>query len=148
VVYFKPRGIPIVDLEEIVMTLDEFEAVRMADLEGMYQEAAAQKMNVSRQTFGNIVEQGRKKIADALVNGKALRIEGGQVKISPVSLVCVDCRHQWVESVDPKKAVACPRCGGVRVQKEERMDSLRRRGRHRAHRCRGHILNRMDKGGH
>jgi predicted DNA-binding protein (UPF0251 family) len=78
--YFKPRGIPIDELEEINLTLDELEAVRLADLEGMYQEDAAKKMGISRQTFGNIVNSAHKKIADALLNGRALKIEGGAVK--------------------------------------------------------------------
>jgi predicted DNA-binding protein (UPF0251 family)/predicted Fe-Mo cluster-binding NifX family protein len=74
---FKPAGIPARDLEEVALTLDEFETIRLADYEGLYQEAAALRMGVSRQTFGRIVEAARKKVADALVNGKALRIEGG-----------------------------------------------------------------------
>jgi len=78
--YFKPRGIPLDKLEEINLTLDELEAVRLADLEGLYQEDAAKKMEISRQTFGNIVNSAHKKIADALLNGKALKIEGGPVK--------------------------------------------------------------------
>lgn len=69
-------------LECVELTVDELEAVRLADLEGMYQEEAAAKMNVSRQTFGRIVEAAHKKIADALVHGKALSIQGGPVEIS------------------------------------------------------------------
>jgi predicted DNA-binding protein (UPF0251 family) len=75
--YFKPRGIPLSSLQEIGLTIDEFEAIRLADLEGLYEENAAEKMNVSRQTFGNIVAAAHKKIADAIVNGKALKIVGG-----------------------------------------------------------------------
>ena len=75
--YFKPRGIPCSSLIEVVLTLDELEALKLADLNGEYQEEAAKKMNVSRQTFGNIIEKARKKLADAVVNGKALKIEGG-----------------------------------------------------------------------
>ena len=62
------------------MTLDEFEAVRLADLEGLYQEQAAEEMGVSRPTFSRIVESAHKKIADALVHGKVIRIEGGTVQ--------------------------------------------------------------------
>ena len=76
---FKPAGIPARDLEAIVLALDEMEAVRLADLEGLYQEEAAERMGVSRPTFGRIVESGRRKIADAIVRGKALVIEGGPV---------------------------------------------------------------------
>ena len=77
---FKPCGIPLRDLEEITVTLDEFEAVRLADLEGLYQEQAAEQMGVSRPTFSRIVESAHKKIADALVHGKSIRIEGGSVQ--------------------------------------------------------------------
>jgi len=80
--YFKPRGIPTVALEEIVLNLDEFEAIRLADYEELYQEDAAVKMNISRQTFGRIIEAAHKKIADVLINGKALRIEGGEVALN------------------------------------------------------------------
>lgn len=75
--YFKPRGIPSIELEEIVLHLDEFEAVRLADYEHLYQEQAAEKMNISRQTFGRIIDTAHQKIADVLINGKALRIDGG-----------------------------------------------------------------------
>ena len=73
--YFKPRGIPMRSLEEIVVTMDELEAMRHADLEGSYQEEAAKEMKISRQTFGNIINSAHNKVADALLNGKALRIE-------------------------------------------------------------------------
>jgi len=77
----KPAGIPTSVLEEVVLGLDEAEALRLADLESLYQEAAARSMGVSRQTFGRIVETARHKVADAILNGKALRIEGGEVAI-------------------------------------------------------------------
>jgi uncharacterized protein len=78
--YFKPRGIPLDMLEEVNLTLDELEAVRLADFESLYQEDAARKMDISRQTFGNIVKSARRKIADAILNAKALKIAGGTVK--------------------------------------------------------------------
>ena len=77
---FKPTGIPIRDLEEVTVTLDEFEAVRLADLDGLYQEQAAEQMGVSRPTFSRIVESAHRKIADALVHAKVIRIEGGSVQ--------------------------------------------------------------------
>jgi len=80
--YFKPRGIPVDSLEEVPLAMDELEAVRLADLEGLYQEDAAAKMAISRQTFGNIIAAAHKKIADCLVNAKALKIEGGTVQIA------------------------------------------------------------------
>jgi predicted DNA-binding protein (UPF0251 family)/predicted Fe-Mo cluster-binding NifX family protein len=77
----KPAGIPARELEELRLGFDEAEALRLADLEGLYQEAAARSMGVSRQTFGRIVETARRKVADAILNGKALRIEGGEITI-------------------------------------------------------------------
>jgi len=76
---FKPAGIPGRELEEIVLGLDGAEAIRLADLEGLYQEAAARRMGVSRQTFGRILEDAHRIVADAIINRKMLRLEGGQV---------------------------------------------------------------------
>lgn len=78
---FKPAGIPCHGLDEIVMTLDEFEALRLADFEGLYQEDAAGRLGISRPTFSRIIESAHRKTADALLHGKALRIEGGPVEI-------------------------------------------------------------------
>mgnify|MGYP000154897960 CR=1 FL=1 len=74
--YFKPQGIPMRDLEEVALELDEIEAIRLADLEELYQVDAAAKMGVSRQTFGNIIARAHKKVALAIMHGKALRISG------------------------------------------------------------------------
>jgi len=73
--YFKPRGTPITNLEEISLTMEELEAIRLADFEGLYQEEASKEMDISRQTFGNTINSAHKKIADALLNAKALKIE-------------------------------------------------------------------------
>ncbi len=73
--YFKPRAVPLRDLSEVCLNVCEVEAVRLADLEGKYQEDASKEMEVSRQTFGNIINSAHKKIADALINGKAIKIE-------------------------------------------------------------------------
>ena len=77
---FKPVGIPARDLDEIVMTLDEFEAIRLADLEGLYQEECAAEMGVSRQTLGRILQEAHRKMATVISLGLALRIEGGTVE--------------------------------------------------------------------
>lgn len=81
--YFKPRGVPVADLAEIRLGVDELESLRLADLEGLYHEEAAGRMNVSRTTFGRIVADARRKVAEALVRGQALRIEGGVVETPP-----------------------------------------------------------------
>ncbi len=75
--YFKPRGIPLTQLEEVNLTVEELEALRLVDLEGMYQEDAAREMGVSRQTVQRMITEARAKVIQALVAGKALRIEGG-----------------------------------------------------------------------
>lgn len=81
VTYFKPRGIPMVELEESILHVDEYEAVRLKDLDGLEQEECAKKMKISQPTFHRLVLSARKKIADAIVNGKAIKIEGGNYKI-------------------------------------------------------------------
>ena len=73
--YFKPRGIPLVDLEEISLSPDEIEAISLADYEELYHEEAAMKMKISRQTFGRILNAAHKKVAECLLKGKALKIE-------------------------------------------------------------------------
>lgn len=72
--YFKPLGIPLRELEEVALALDELEAVRGVDLDGLQQAEVAARMGVSRQTVGNLLARAHRKIADALLNGKALRV--------------------------------------------------------------------------
>ena len=72
--YFKPLGIPLRELEEVALALDELEAVRGVDLEGLQHAEVATRMGVSRQTVGNLLARAHRKIADALLNGKALRV--------------------------------------------------------------------------
>jgi predicted DNA-binding protein (UPF0251 family) len=79
--YFKPAGIPMAHLAENVVTVDEFEAVRLSDLVGLSQEESAKKMSISQSTFNRLVTAARKKIADAIVNGKSIRIEGGNYRM-------------------------------------------------------------------
>ena len=78
---FVPAGLAPCEYETVYLTLDQAEALRLADLEGLYQEAAARRMGVSRQTFGRILEEAHRIIADALLNKKALRIEGGSYSL-------------------------------------------------------------------
>lgn len=79
VTFYKPAGIPLRQIEDIILELDELEAMRLADYMSLYQEEAATKMNVSRPTFGRILESAHKKIATAIIEGKAIRIVGGNV---------------------------------------------------------------------
>ena len=125
--YFKPRGVPVTALEEIVLGVDELEALRLADLEGLYQQAAAAKMNVSRATFGRIVESARRKVAEALVGGKALRIEGGVVELPALrSFACDGCDHEWQVPFGTGRPEGCPACGGSSFR---RLKERRRKGK-------------------
>ena len=78
---FHPAGVPACELATVVMTLDEFEAIRLADLAGLYQAEAAAAMGISRPTFARLVKSARRKVAETLVHGKALHIEGGPVAV-------------------------------------------------------------------
>jgi len=121
--YYKPRGIPLSMLEEVILSVDEFEAIRLADLEGLYQEQAAERMKVSRQTFGRIVEMARRKVAKALVEGKALKIEGGDVEMASMRRFrCDGCKHSWEIPYGTGKPAGCPACesGNVRRAEEDR----------------------------
>ena len=93
--YYKPAGIPLAILQHVTLTVDELEAIRLADLQGLYQEHAAEKMNISRQTFGRILESAHKKIADALVNAKALAIEGGSFKLDAAAAMAPEPPHRF-----------------------------------------------------
>jgi DNA-binding XRE family transcriptional regulator len=97
--------------------MDELEAVRLADFEGIYQEDAAKRMNVSRQTFGNIIKSAHLKIADALVNAKALKIEGGVVTMVEKLFNCSDCKHEWSVPHGMGRPNECPQCGGSNVRR-------------------------------
>ena len=81
--FFKPRGIPLAGLEVVSLTVDEYEAIRLADREGMEQAQAAELMKISRPTFGRILNSAHHKIAEALTSGKAIRIGGGSFELPP-----------------------------------------------------------------
>jgi len=83
VTYFKPAGVPLSALSEVVLTVDQLEALRLADGAGMYQDEAATQMGVSRATFGRIVAEARRNVAVALCSGMAIRVEGGPVMVPP-----------------------------------------------------------------
>lgn len=92
VTYFKPRGIPLRELEEAELAVEGLEALRLADLEGLTTAAAAERMRVSRHTFGRILNQARRSVAEALVRGKALRIDGGAYAVLPPGHASADPR--------------------------------------------------------
>ncbi len=81
VTFFKPRGVPMHELTEVYLSMDGFEAMRLADIEGLKQENAAEKMGVSRQTFGRILAGARRTVTEALFRGMALRVDGGNFEM-------------------------------------------------------------------
>ncbi len=123
---FRPDGAFSEQLESVRLTVDELEAVRLADRDGLYQADAALQMGVSRQTFGRILESGRRKIAEAIIEGKKLCIEGGVVRHEcdsiadgrPDVCVCPDCAFELphVRGV-PCRESTCPVCGSQLLRK-------------------------------
>ncbi len=112
VTYFKPAGIPLGNLEEVRLSVEEAEAIRLKDLEALGQEQGAKKMNVSRPTFQRVLASARQKIADAIFHGKAIRIEGGNFEVSPLSFSCAS-GHQWevpYETLVSAPQKLCPVC--------------------------------------
>lgn len=137
--YFKPRGTPLSMLGEIILTIDEFEAIRLADLENLYQEQAAARMNVSRPTFGRIIDSAHKKVAEALVKGKALKIEGGEFEMAAMrKFRCYECQHSWDLPYGTGRPDKCPSCksGNIHRVQEDR-GYARGFGRGQGRCCRG-----------
>ena len=112
ITYFKPAGIPLINLQEIQLLIEEAEAIHLKDLKGLEQEECAQQMNISRSTFARIIDSARQKIADALLNGKAIRIDGGNFELAVRSFRCIS-GHEW-EVPFEKLVIAppelCPKC--------------------------------------
>ena len=112
VTYFKPAGVPLRILEEVHLSVEEAEAVRLKDLEGLEQEECAEKMSISRPTLQRLLGSARQKIADALLNGKAIRIEGGNFELAWRRFRCLE-GHEWdvpFEAMVTGSPKFCPSC--------------------------------------
>ncbi len=110
--YFKPRGIPMLQLEEVRLTVDEREAIRLSDLVGMSHEDAGRRMGVSRATFGRIIQHARQVVADALINGKAINIGGGHYRLVDRDRIfrCRNCNQVWEAAKGTGRPRHCPGC--------------------------------------
>lgn len=120
--YFKPRGIPMTKLHEVLLTVDQREAIRLADLEGMTHDDGGQYMGVSRSTFGRILRMARKILADAVINGKAINVQGGHYEMvasEESQIRCLNCRHKWKDGSGGDGKKNCPMCHSSRLLKEE-----------------------------
>lgn len=106
-------------LEEIVIGFDELEALRLADMEGLYQEEAARRMGVSRPTFGRVLESARRKVAQVLVMGKALKIQGGNIEMRNARRFRCGRGHEWADPSTAAGPPECPSCGDSEVRRGE-----------------------------
>ena len=118
--YFKPAGVPMKDLIEVILSVEELEAIRLKDLMGFEQEECAVNMGVSRPTYHRILSAARAKVADALVNGKAIRVEGGNFQIAARRYRCAGCGSEWESPRERRGAfrgIACPSCSGTDIRR-------------------------------
>ncbi|MBU2651933.1 MAG: DUF134 domain-containing protein [Bacteroidetes bacterium] len=106
---FKPTGIKGVDLERIQLSLDEFEAFRLADFMGLSHAEAADEMEISRSTFTRLIEDARKKVAEFLIYGRLLSIDGGNVHFRNNIIRCQNCGYMFKTNME-KQLTECPQC--------------------------------------
>ena len=115
--YFKPAGVPLRLLDEVVLSVEEAEALRLKDLEGLEQKKGAERMNISRPTFQRVLAAARGKMADALLHGKAIRIEGGNFEMAWHRFRCHN-GHEWdisPEAITGSPRRFCPTCGTTEI---------------------------------
>ena len=113
ITYFKPAGVPKYKLQELVLHVEELEAIRLKDKEKLEQEECAEKMHVSRPTFQRILMSAREKIAAAITDGKAIRIEGGNYQIVKEMVICGNCKHEFEIPLGcgyRYQLIKCPKC--------------------------------------
>jgi predicted DNA-binding protein (UPF0251 family) len=113
---FKPRAVPMSELATTRLALDGLEAMRLADVEGLYQDEAAKMMGISRATFGRVLADAHGVVADALVNGKAIEIRGGSV-----SRVTTEDWPCPIHGGGRRRGRGC-RCGGGRRRRRHEED--------------------------
>jgi uncharacterized protein len=115
---YKPVGVKLESLDCTVLLHEELEALRLADFEAQHQENAAELMAVSRSTFQRILAEARRKVAQALVTGSALQIEGGTFRVAAVRWRCGNCRHRW--TIEHGSGLGqprfCPECGSGEIR--------------------------------
>ncbi len=112
--YFKPRRVRLRDIETVTISPDELMAMKLVDLDGHDQEEAAKIMNISRKTLWTELTNARKKVVDAVFNGKALEISGGAFEVKYRVMHCRNCGYEWKEPFGTS-AVECPKCDSKNV---------------------------------
>ena len=106
---FKPIGIRAQNIDRVSLSLDEFEAIRLADYNGLSHAEAAEEMEISRPTFSRLIEKARKKIAEFLLQGKMLTIEGGSIHFRNNIIQCNNCGHMFKTTIGAT-IFECPAC--------------------------------------
>ncbi|MBE9505840.1 MAG: DUF134 domain-containing protein, partial [Chloroflexi bacterium] len=117
--FFKPAGVAMAILQRVTLTLEEVEALRLKDIENLHQEECAKEMGISRATFHQILKSAHGKLADAMVNGKAIRVEGGNFAFPGARFRCRNDGHEWSLPPGPlpgAASVSCPTCSSRDVQ--------------------------------
>ncbi len=111
---YKPFGVPMRELESVVMSIEEYEALRLADYENLTHEEAAVRMNISRPTFTRLYDKARKNVAKAFVEGKAIIIRGGTFISGEYWYRCKNC-HETIVSDTPEEN--CDKCNSPNITK-------------------------------
>ncbi|MFT8316203.1 MAG: DUF134 domain-containing protein [Clostridium sp.] len=112
--YFVPMGRRKCEIEDIIIKVEELEAIRLKDIEDLNQEECAKKMHISRQTFQNIIDNARKKIATAIIEGKAINISGGNYTMNICQFKCLVCNNIYEIKYEEDRTI-CPICGSKQV---------------------------------
>lgn len=123
---------------EVILAVEELEAIRLADFDRKTQEEAADAMRISRQTFGRVIEMARSKVADALVNGKSIVIKGGSYDMEKREFKCADCGYVWEVPFGTPRPDECPKCNSANLHRVNGP----RMGRHGFGQC---CCGRLDK---
>ena len=123
--HFVPVGKSKCQLQEMHLKIEELEAIRLKDIEGLKQEECADKMMVSRQTFQNIIDSARKKIAIALIEGNEIKIGGGNFTTEYCKFICSGCDTTYEIKYENDKKT-CPLCGSEKVECSRKMDKCRK----------------------
>lgn len=117
---YKPFGVPMRELESVVMSMEEYEALRLADYENLTHEKAAEKMNISRPTFTRLYDRARKNVAKAFVEGKAILIRGGTFVSGEYWYRCSNC-HETIVSLTPEEN--CDKCNSANIVRLDTPDN-------------------------
>jgi len=122
--WFKPRGVPLSEIDKVDLNSDEIEAMRLKHMQEMTQEEAAEEMNVSRSTFARIIKEAHKKVTEFLVKGHALQIQERKYAHMPREFICKKCEYQWNAPYGEGRPKICPECKSQEIELKKPKSSL------------------------